>query len=173
MKRPYSAALLIAATLAGCSSAPERPPRPEAELMADLGELRPPAKDLKEHEADPIDPQRGLQSRREGLFEHVAIGKHGDRQTKYLWTIDDRGINLALEMTPFATPRGHITHTNLSRTARFAGEAWFTGSHQVTINGHSGRFGDRAMGTPVQYQAAVECWERLGYTVNAIPLGKR
>jgi hypothetical protein len=170
-------ALLLAATFGGCSgsssTARDPHPRPEAELMADLGELHPSAKSVLANEDVPIGPAQGLQSRKDGLFEHVKFGKRPDKATKYLWTIDDRGVNCALESTPFQTARGHITHTNISRLARFAGEAWFTGRREVTVNGHSGRFGDRAQGTPVQYEAAVELWERLGYRVTVIPLGER
>ena len=166
---------LIAAILYGCSSSerPRREPRPEAELMTELGDVRPPAKTPKENEDVPIGEKEGLQSRRQGMFENVLVGKHRDRESKYLWTIDDRGINCAREATPFPTPRGHITHTNISPAARFAGEAWFTAPRQVTINGHSGRFGDRAQAVEAQYEAAVEYWERLGYRVTAIPLGQR
>ena len=179
MKRPAMAGvLMLSGWIAGCSggSPPERParePRPEAQLMADLGELHASAKELDRNENVPIGPKLGLQSRKEGRFSHVTIGKHGDKETRYLWTIDDRGINCALARTPFDTPRGHITHTNISQTARFAGEAWFTGSREVTINAHSGRFGDKAKATEAQYEAAVEYWERLGYTVTAVPLGQR
>jgi len=169
--------LLLAASIGGCSSDSPRPApdhlRSEAELMADLGEPHPSAKAVRANEDVPIGPSEGLQSRKEGLFQHVTIGKHLDKATKYLWTIDDRGVNCALASTPFQTARGHITHTNISLAARFAGEAWFTGRRQVTVNGHSGRFGDRAHGTPQQYEAAVEFWERLGYQVTAVPLGQR
>jgi len=176
MRNAAALAILTAVTYLGCSSSAERPshpPRPEAELMADLGELHPSAKVVQANEDVAIAEKDGLQSRRDGKFTHVVQGKHGDKATKYLWTIDDRGINCALEQTPMSNARGNITHTNISLLARFAGEAWFTGSDRVTINGHSGRFGDRASATPSQYEAATEYWERLGYKVTAIPLGQR
>jgi hypothetical protein len=31
----------------------------------------------------------------------VVTGKYGDEATKYLWTIDERGINIALENPRF------------------------------------------------------------------------
>ena len=173
MFRPSIAGLFFAAALYGCSSEALHQSRPEADLMADLGELHASAKAVEANEDVPIGPEQGLQSRKQGLFEHVKLGTHKDKATKYLWTIDDRGINCALESTPFPTPRGHITHTNISPLARFAGEAWFTGSREVTVNGHSGRYGDRAKATEAQYKAAVEFWERLGYKVKAIPFGQR
>ena len=163
----------ILATLLFLSACSHSEPRPEAELMAAMGELKPPAKDLQANEDVPIGENEGLQSRRDHRFENVELGKHRDKETKYLWTLDDRGINCALERTPFPTPRGHITHTNLSSKARFAGEAWFTGPESVMINGHSGRFGDRAQATKAQYEAAIEYWERLGYKVSAVPLGRK
>jgi hypothetical protein len=173
-----SLALLWSLLGQGCSHStvaerPARNPRPEADLMADLGEMRPPAKDLERNENVPIGSKEGLQSRKQGFFEHVTMGKPGDKETRYLWTIDKRGINCALARTPFPTPRGHITHTNISPMACFAGEAWFTAERKVTINAHSGRFGDKADATETQYEAAAQYWERLGYVVTAIPLGQR
>jgi hypothetical protein len=183
MKLASVASLFVLGSLVGqgCSSSaePERPacpardPRPESQLLTDLGDLRAPAKELERNEGIPIGIKEGLQSSKQGPFEHVTTGKYGDKEARYLWTIDDRGINCALARTPFPTPRGHITHTNISAAARFAGEAWFTGRRQVTINAHSGRFADKASATAVQYEAAVEYWQRLGYTVTAVPLGER
>lgn len=176
MMKPAGAAILAAVLIQGCSNEttpPDHPPRPEAELMADLGEPHPSAKTVEKNEDVLIGPKEGLQSRTQGRFENVTLGKHGDKETRYFWTIDDRGINVAPSRTPFPTPRGHITHTNISRTARFAGEAWFTARDQVTINAHSGRFGDRAQITDTRYEAAAEYWERLGYKVKVVPLGRR
>jgi len=164
-------ALATALWLAGCAGT--HPPRSDSELMADMGDLRPSAKPAAANEDVPIGEKEGLQVRKEGLFMNVKRGVHRDRETKYLWTIDDRGLCIALEQTPFETSRGHITHTNLSKLAHFAGEAWFTGAREVTVNGRSGRFGDRAHGTEKQYEAAVEYWEKLGYRVEVIPLGKK
>jgi hypothetical protein len=166
----------------GCAANPvnkrtrtaDSPPlRTEEQLILDLGDLRTPAKAAQKNEDVLIGPKEGLQSHKEGLFAGVQLGKHGDPITKYLWTIDDRGVNIVLERTPFNTPRGWMTHTNISSRARFAGEAWFTSPHEVVLNGHSGRFGDRAAGTDKQYKAAVEYWERLGYEVTEIALGWR
>jgi hypothetical protein len=169
--------LTLAAVLSGCSNSvlerPSHPQRTEAQLMAEMGDLHPSAKNIQTNEDLPICEKEGLQSRREGFFDHPTLGKHRDPDTKYLWTIDDRGVNIALELTPAATSRGYITHTNISRMARFAGEVWFISPHEVILNGHSGRFGDRARATNEQYEAALEYWELLGYKVTAVPLGQR
>src|SRR6516162_10717 len=113
--------LLLATSIGGCSgndlTRTNPHPRPEADLMADLGDPHPSAKGVLANEDVLIGPAEGLQSRKEGLFENMKLGKHPDKATKYLWTIDDRGVNCALELTPFQTPRGHITHTNISNLA--------------------------------------------------------
>src|SRR5437868_15436242 len=146
-------ALPIALWLAGCGGT--HPSRSDSQLMADMGELRPSAKPAAANEDVPIGEKEGLQVRKEGLFVNVKRGVHRDPQTKYFWTIDDRGLCIALEQTLFETSRGHITHTNLSKLAHFAGEAWLTGPRAVTVNGRSGRFGDRAPGTEKQFEAAL------------------
>ena len=106
-------------------------------------------------------------------FSNTVKGSHGDAATTYLWTIDDRGVNIALEQTPFPTPRGNIVHSNLSSEAYIGGEAWFTADNKVIINAGSGRFGDGAGITEENWHAAVRFWEELGYEVVAIPFGQR
>ena len=114
-----------------------------------------------------------MQSRQWGPFENVVQGNHGDKATRYLWTIDERGINLARETTPWPTPRKHIVHSNISSRASIGGEAWFGPGNTVTINAGSGRFGDGAGITPSQWGATVRYWQELGYDVIAIPFGSR
>ncbi len=138
-----------------------------------LGPLRPPARPLLRNEGVLLTEAQGLQTRTAGLFDDVVSGTHGDAATKYLWTIDDRGINTALEQIPFDTPRGNIVHSNLSSEAYFAGEAWFTSPTEVVINAGSGRWGDRSGVTQAMWEAATQLWENLGYTVEALPLGTR
>ncbi|GAB3832681.1 hypothetical protein [Dactylosporangium cerinum] len=118
-------------------------------------------------------PEDGLQSRTDGKFDDVVHGQHGDPDTKYLWTMDDRGTNVALEKTPWNTPRGNIVHSNVSPEAAIGGEAWFTSDDSVSINAGSGRFGDGAGRTPEQWDAAVRHWEDLGYRVEKKELGER
>ena len=137
------------------------------------GPLRPSARELLPNEGTLIGTEQGLQSRSSGLFDDVIQGAHGDDATKYLWTIDERGINTALEQTPFPTPRGNIVHTNLSSRASIGGEAWFGPNNTVTINAGSGRFGDGAGITQSQWSAAVRYWQDLGYEVIPIPYGSR
>ena len=133
---------------------------------------RAPAKPGLENENVLIGSKEGLQSRDLGRFRNVVEGTRGDRDSKYLWSLDHRGINIALENTPFPTPRGVIVHSNLSSEAYIAGEAWFQGD-RVIINAGSGRFGDRS-GVPARvFQGAIRYWQHLGYEVEAIPFGKR
>ncbi len=138
-----------------------------------VGPLRPSARPLLKNEGVLIGPKQGLQSSKNSRFTNTLQGKHGDPASKYLWTIDKRGVNVALEKTPMATPRGNIVHTNISSEASIGGEAWFGPQNTVTINAGSGRFGDGAGAKSEQWDAAVKYWEGLGYTVNPIPLGKR
>src|SRR5262249_39811878 len=142
-------------------------------LTGGTGPLRASAREILDNEGVLIDASQGLQSGKTSMFRNVVQGQHGDAATKYLWTIDERAINIALESTPFPTPRGNIVHTNLSTRASIGGEAWFGEDGTVTINAGSGRFGDRAGVTGEQWEAAIRYWERLGYKVNAIPLGVR
>ncbi|MCA6410435.1 MAG: fibronectin type III domain-containing protein, partial [Cytophagales bacterium] len=138
-----------------------------------LGELKPPARTLLENEDILIDASKGLQSSKAQKFTTVIAGEHGDVSTKYLWTIDERGINIALEKTPFPTPRGNIVHTNLSSKAYIGGEMWFSSGNKIIVNAGSGRFGDGAGATLTQWEAAIDFWKKLGYEVEAIPLGTR
>ncbi len=138
-----------------------------------LGRLRPPSRPLLSNENVLLTEAQGLQTRTSNLFDNVILGSHGDQTTKYLWTIDSRGVNIALEQTPFPTPRGNIVDSNLSSGAYFAGEAWFTSAKEIVINAGSGRWGDRSGVTQEMWQAAIKIWESLGYTVTALPLGER
>ena len=133
------------------------------------GTLRSSILELLENEGVLIDETHGLQSRTTSRFEGVRCGKYGDRDLKYLWTIDERGVNLAQDKTPFPTPRGHVVHSNLSSKASLGGEAWFTSEDSVTINAKSGRFGAAAGMSRAEWDAAVRYWEGLGYKVKAIP----
>ncbi len=137
------------------------------------GPVRAPARAILENEGVLIDASHGLQSRTSGLFKDVKFGEHGDAKTTYLYTVDERGINVILEKTPFPTPRGNVVHSNISSEASMGGEAWFGPNNSVTINAGSGRFGDAAGITSKQWDATAKLWESLGYKVNAVPFGKR
>lgn len=111
-----------------------------------------------------VTAKQGLQSRSKGTFRNVAEGKYGDRNSRYLWTIDRRGVNILKEVS--AT--GHVRkHSNLSSRASFGGEVWFRGKGAVVINAHSGRFGkgNKNVGRK-HYKAAAAEWRRLGYKVE-------
>ena len=139
------------------------------------GPLRASARAVGRNEHILIDASHGLQSRTPGAgpFENIQTGTRPDAATKYLWTVDERGVNLAREKTPFPTERGNIVHTNLSEKASIGGEAWFGPDNSVTINAGSGRFGDGAGITQQQWDAAVKLWEALGYKVKPVPFGQR
>jgi RHS repeat-associated protein len=140
------------------------------------GPLRPPARALLENEGLLITgtPAAGaLESRIAGRFRDVQLGQHGDAAAKYLYTVDERGVNLVRELTPFPTPRLNVVHSNISSEASIGGEAWFGPNNSVTINAGSGRFGDAAGISQQQWDATVRLWESLGYKVNAVPFGKR
>lgn len=142
-------------------------------LYAQLGKLRTSAREILKNEDILINHKKGLQSSQEGLFKNVTVGEYRDKFSTYLWTIDERGINVGYEMTPFPTERGNIVHSNISKKAYIAGEAWFTSENEVIINAGSGRFGDGAGITEIQWEAAVKFWKNLGYKVKPIPFGKR
>jgi len=172
MAGAYGAAAEGAAILGDRAGRPSTPNIVKSGPQDPLVQLRPPAKAPGRWENWLIYPKEGLQSSKGGLFKDVKLGTHGEKGSAYLWTIDNRGVNIALEKTPFATARGNIVHSNISREASIAGEAWFTGPKQVTINAGSGRFG-YGSATIEQWDAAIALWKSLGYEVNAIPFGQR
>ena len=116
---------------------------------------------------------QGMKSSKTEKFNDIILGVHNDLSTKYLWTIDERGINIALEKTPMPTPRGNIVHTNLSSEAYIGGEVWFIAEDRIIVNAGSGRFGDMAGLSLAEYDAAIIFWKNLGYEVEIIPLGAR
>lgn len=142
-----------------------------------LKNLRGPARRLDINEGILIGEELGLQTRTQSHFEGVKIGTAGEKETMYLWTIDKRGLNIALETTAFPTPRGNIVHSNISSEAAIAGEAWFTGPGEVTINSNSGRFGMTPEGNGgaslEQYNAAISFWKSLGYKVKPKKFGEK
>jgi hypothetical protein len=130
-----------------------------------MGEVRDPAITPGEGENVLINAKQGLQSSTKTQFENVIAGKVNDHSTKYLFTIDERGINIALEKTPAETERKFITHTNLSKQAASGGEVWFTDKNTVSLNPKSARFGGASI-TKEQWEATVKAWESLGYKVE-------
>jgi hypothetical protein len=177
LERSAGAGLNIASTMAFGGPEVDSLDGAGDELAANwgTGPLRPPAREVLPGEGDLIGEAQGLQSRApgDGPFDDVVQGEHGDPETKYLYTVDERGVNIAPEQTPAATPRGVIVHTNISSEASVGGEVWFGPDNTVTINAGSGRFGDGAGVTEAQWNATAQLWESLGYKVNPIPLGGR
>lgn len=139
-----------------------------------LGPIKQPARQILPGEDIPMTPDQGLQTRIFSRFDNVRIGPR-NLQTKYIWTIDERGINIGWKLTPFETPRGNIIHTNLSPDGAYiGGEAWFISDSTIIINAGSGRYGDgNPMVTAENFLAAVRMWENLAYKVTAIPFGQR
>jgi hypothetical protein len=129
---------------------------------------RNPRVDIGRNEAELIGKDLGLQTKTSSAFENVPTGAPGEKETKYLWTIDERGVNAAREKTPFDTDRGCIVHTNISEKAAAAGEVWFGSDNTVYMNFESGRFG-RDYISNVAKQGAVKAWEDLGYNVKVVP----
>ena len=116
----------------------------------------------------------GLKSSFGSRFSDIVFGTKGDLNTKYLWTIDNKGVNVALEKTPWPTPRGNIVHTNLSSEASIGGEVWFKNERTVIVNAGSGRFGDGNTNvTSKTFDVSIEAWKKLGYDVEVIPFGQR
>jgi hypothetical protein len=143
--------------------------------MPDMGVLRVSTRDILANEGVIISEAQGRQVRKYGgsKFANVKISQNGDKDGTYLWTIDEGGLNVAYEGTPFPTPRGNIVHSNISTKAYIAGELWFTSSSEITINAGSGRFGYGSGATISQYNSAVKYFESLGYKVTVIPFNKR
>jgi hypothetical protein len=164
-----------ASIVTGETVAPEIAAQAETAPNWGTGPLRVPAQVVGPQEDVLIGESQGLQSRLpgDGLFDNVVQGEHGDPQTKYLYTVDERGVNIAQEQTPMPTRRGYIVHTNISSEASIGGEAWFGPDNSVTINAGSGRFGDGAGITVEQWNATAQLWETLGYKVNPVPFGAR
>lgn len=120
----------------------------------------------------PIGPEHGVQSRAigEGRFRDVVISAYDVREKKYLFTVDARGINIVLERTATANPRGMVLHSNLSAKALAAGEVWFLSEDTVQINNGSVRFGVR---TAEQWDAVARLWQSLGYRVRQVGFKRR
>lgn len=62
----------------------------------------------------------------EGRFDNVVPGAYGNRNFKYLFAIDHRGMHIAREMTPCSLDsRGIITHSKLVDRGVIGGEIFF------------------------------------------------
>lgn len=73
-----------------------------------------------------IDHERMTRRPGEGRFDRVVAGAYGNRNFKYLFAIDHRGMHIAREMTPCALDsRGIITHSKLVDRGVIGGEIFF------------------------------------------------
>ncbi len=80
------------------------------------------------HDVNPgaIDCERSSSRPGKGPFPEVARGAYGNRNFKYLWAIDHRGMHIAREMTPCKlSSRGIITHSILVGSGVIGGEIFF------------------------------------------------
>jgi hypothetical protein len=123
-----------------------------------------------------------------GEFTQYQLGTRGNPDTKLLWAIDDQGAHFVPERMDWDSTRGVPSHTNLSGTAYFGGEAWRTGPNEITINAGSGAFGyNREVakglsgetldaylaGMQARFDRAAEYFRQLGFEVKQIPLTER
>jgi len=124
-----------------------------------------------------------------GDFSQYPLGARGDESTKLLWTIDDQGAHFVPENTlRWDSTRGRPSHTNISDSAYFGGEAWRTGPNEITINAGSGAFGynrgyankltvkaldDYMASMQARFDRAAEYFRQLGFDVKVIPLTER
>jgi hypothetical protein len=148
-----------------------------------------------QRELDPI-PGSKLTSKADGF---VTVGKHGDLNalpngvhgdngTKLLWTVDKEGAHFVPETKTWDSSRRMPSHTNISDDAYFAGEAWRTGTNEITINsgsrafGYNWQTGKKLTGAEKsaymaemqsRYNRATEYFESLGLKVKVMPLGER
>ena len=110
-----------------------------------------------------------------------TTGDWGDQSTKLLWTIDDQGVHLVVEETPWpSSGRGIPSHTSLSQQAYAGGEAWRTGPNELRVSAASRAFGSNKVLSPdklaeaeARYEAAIQYMRNLGLEVTALPFGQR
>lgn len=110
-----------------------------------------------------LDCERLTRRPGEGRFDRVVPGAYGNRNFKYLFAIDHRGMHIAREMTPCALDsRGIITHSKLVDRGVIGGEIFFDidDPGKVCINFGSARL-------PIQHTeqayATAEFVLALGY----------
>ncbi|WP_241556005.1 TIGR04388 family protein [Leptospira yasudae] len=139
----------------------------KSKIYSELGILRSPSRPVLAGE-DIILESKLTKSIGSSKFENVVVGEYGSPSKKYLWTIDNNGINLGLEQTTIGN-NSVIKHSNLSSQAYSGGEVWFTAENEVHMNAWSGRFGAGANISEAQWKASVDAWKSLGYKVVVEP----
>lgn len=138
------------------------------ELKGQLGELKAPARAILPGEDIPLTQGKQTRVIGEGRFNNTVKGEYNDPSTKYIWTIDEAGLNIGLEQTAIGS-NSVIKHSNLSPKAYSGGEVWFTGEKTVHINAWSGRFGAGAGMSTEAWNASAKIWESQGYKVVVEP----
>lgn len=96
-------------------------------LLWGIGSERP-VSNCNPHDVNPaaIDSERSSTRPGKGPFTGVARGAYGNRNFKYLWAIDHRGMHIAREMLPCRlSSRGIITHSILVDQGIVGGEIFF------------------------------------------------
>jgi hypothetical protein len=119
--------------------------------------------------------QPTVQTRRpgQGRFKWIRRGHYDVRPLKYLFTVDQRGVNIAREMKPCKSTRGIALHSKISMKAVVGGEVWFKpdDKHAVVLNLNSGRFPPPDDGA---WDKLGKLWVALGYdNVYVVPRGQR
>lgn len=73
--------------------------------------------------------------------KNIRKSAYDTRPFKYLWTLDQKGLNIVREMLRFKSSRGIVLHSKISPMAVVGGEAWFCPKEDaVYINFCSGRY---------------------------------
>jgi hypothetical protein len=137
-------------------------------IRARLTTLKNPARPILEGEGIPLVNGKFTKELGTNKFDNVITGNYGETSKKYIWTIDDNGINIGLEQTPIGN-NSVIKHTNLSPKAYSGGEVWFANTETVHVNAWSGRFGAGANMTKIEWEASIDAWKSLGYKVVIEP----
>jgi len=139
----------------------------EIYLFKKLGELKEPARAILKGEDIPFS-NKLVRKFAEQKFKKIKLGKYGEAEYKYIWTIDNNGINIGLEQTKIGE-NNVIKHSNLSPKAYSGGEVWFIKQNEIHINAWSGRFGAGNNMTKEVWELSIEFWKSLGYKVMVEP----
>ena len=104
-----------------------------------------------------------------------VFGSEGPTVSRYLFAIDQDGIQVGKEDVETLALRRRLTHTNLCpKTAYFGGEVFFLSDDHVILTRNSGRYGlpsfsnsnpaEELHAFQMRWTKAVECWRICGYS---------
>lgn len=139
-----------------------------ASIRKRLTNLKDPARPILDGQGIPLEKGKFSKELGTNRFENIITGNQEEASKKYMWTIDDDGINIGLEQTSIGN-NSEIKHSNLSPKAYSGGEVWFTDLETIYINAWSGRFGSGANMTKIEWEASIDAWKSLGYKVVIEP----